>query len=148
MSMQITLAGTVKADGTLELDDKVAMPEGRVLVTVQPAVQPAPDDAFWKVMNEIWAGQRAAAMCLERESRSTRICARSGTMPKLRSSPSNGSIINAALGKISNRAGRRDILMVFLDTSVVIYSVEQPPGWGDKAAGAWAHCTAGATCSL
>jgi hypothetical protein len=59
MSMQITLAGTVKADGTLELDDKVAMPEGRVLVTVQPAVQPAPDDAFWKVMNEIWAGQRA-----------------------------------------------------------------------------------------
>ncbi len=57
--MQITLAGTVKADGTLELDDKVAMPDGRVLVTVQPAVQPAPDDAFWKVMNEIWAGQRA-----------------------------------------------------------------------------------------
>ena len=42
MSMQITLAGTVKADGTLELDDKVAMPEGHVLVTVQPAVQPAP----------------------------------------------------------------------------------------------------------
>ena len=23
--------------------------------------------------------------------------------------------------------------MVFLDTSVVIYSVEQPPGWGEKA---------------
>ncbi len=24
--------------------------------------------------------------------------------------------------------------MVFLDTSVLIYSVEQPPGWGEKAA--------------
>jgi hypothetical protein len=59
MSMQITLEGTVKADGTLELDDKVAMPEGRVLVTVQPVVQPAPDDPFWTLMEGIWAGQRA-----------------------------------------------------------------------------------------
>jgi hypothetical protein len=50
MSMQITLQGTVKADGTLELDDRVAMPEGRVLVTVRPVVQPDPNDPFWQRM--------------------------------------------------------------------------------------------------
>jgi hypothetical protein len=59
MSMQITLEGTVKADGTLELDDKIAMPAGRVLVTVQPVVQPAPNDTFWTLLEGIWAGQRA-----------------------------------------------------------------------------------------
>jgi hypothetical protein len=49
----------VKADGSLELDDRVAMPEGRVLVTVRPVVQPASSDPFWQKMEEIWAGQRA-----------------------------------------------------------------------------------------
>jgi hypothetical protein len=59
MSVQITLQGTVRADGSLELDDRVAMPEGRVLVTVRPVVQPASDDPFWQRMEQIWAGQRA-----------------------------------------------------------------------------------------
>src|SRR5438046_596298 len=59
MSVQITLQGTVKADGSLELDDPVAMPEGRVLVTVRPVVQPDPNDPFWQRMEQIWAGQRA-----------------------------------------------------------------------------------------
>lgn len=59
MGMQITLQGTVKADGSLELDGRVAMPEGRVLVTVQPVEPPAPNDPFWQRMEQIWAGQRA-----------------------------------------------------------------------------------------
>jgi hypothetical protein len=59
MSVQITMQGTVKADGTLELDDPVAMPEGRGLVTVRPIVEPAPNDPFWQRMEQIWAGQRA-----------------------------------------------------------------------------------------
>jgi hypothetical protein len=59
MSVQVTLQGTVRADGSLELDDRVAMPEGRVLVTVRPVVQPASDDPFWQRMEQIWAGQRA-----------------------------------------------------------------------------------------
>jgi hypothetical protein len=37
--------------------------------------------------------------------------------------------------------------MVFLDTSVVIYSVEHPLGWGDKAAARLGVLHAGATCS-
>jgi hypothetical protein len=36
MVVQMTLPGTVRADGSLELDDRLAMPEGRVLVTVRP----------------------------------------------------------------------------------------------------------------
>jgi hypothetical protein len=59
MSVQITVQGTVKADSSLDLDDRAAMPEGRVLVTVRPIVQPAPDDPFWQRMEQIWAGQRA-----------------------------------------------------------------------------------------
>jgi len=58
MGVQITLQGTVTADGSLELDDRVAMPEGRVLVTVRPVVQPALDDPFWQRMEQIWAGQK------------------------------------------------------------------------------------------
>jgi hypothetical protein len=59
MSVQLSMQGTVRADGTLELDDKVPMPAGRVLVTVQPVVQPPADDPFWQRMEQIWAGQRA-----------------------------------------------------------------------------------------
>jgi hypothetical protein len=59
MSVQITLQGTVRADGSLELDDRVAMPEGRVLVTLRPVVQPTSTDPFWQRMEQIWAGQRA-----------------------------------------------------------------------------------------
>jgi hypothetical protein len=59
MSVQITLQGTVKADGTLERDDPVAMPADRVLVTVRPIVQPDPNDPVWQRMEQIWAGQRA-----------------------------------------------------------------------------------------
>ena len=59
MSVQITLQGTVRADGALELDDRVALPEGRVLVTVRPVVQPASNDPFWQRMEQIWAAQRA-----------------------------------------------------------------------------------------
>jgi hypothetical protein len=59
MSTQVVVQGTVRADGTLELDEKVPVPAGRVLVTVQPVVQPAADDPFWQMMNRIWEGQKA-----------------------------------------------------------------------------------------
>jgi hypothetical protein len=59
MPAQLTMQGTVRDDGTLELDAKVLMPPGRVLVTVQPAVPPAPDDPFWQRMDRIWANQKA-----------------------------------------------------------------------------------------
>jgi hypothetical protein len=57
MSTQVVVQGMLQADGTLELDEKVPMPAGRVLVTVQPMVQPPPNDPFWEMLKRIWAGQ-------------------------------------------------------------------------------------------
>jgi hypothetical protein len=59
VSTQVVVQGTLRPDGVLELDEKVPMPAGRVLVTVQPVVQPPADDPFWEMMNRIWEGQRA-----------------------------------------------------------------------------------------
>jgi len=54
----IVVQGTVKADGTLELAEKLNVPAGRVQVIIQPL----PDlsgDPFLQRMEAIWAGQRA-----------------------------------------------------------------------------------------
>ncbi len=59
MTVQVTVQGTLRADGILELDDKVSIPMGRVLVTLQPVPQPGPDDPFWPRMERIWADQKA-----------------------------------------------------------------------------------------
>lgn len=61
MGIHVTLQGTLKADGTLELDDKVPMPAGRVLVTVQPTSQPEAQDPFWQRMEAIWAARATSA---------------------------------------------------------------------------------------
>ena len=44
--MQVSAQGTVKPDGTLELDNPLPLPGGRVFVTVQPLAElgPSPDD--------------------------------------------------------------------------------------------------------
>jgi hypothetical protein len=54
----IVVHGVLKPDGTLELDEKIPLPAGRVQVIVQPAYDPAADP-FWQAMEQIWAGQRA-----------------------------------------------------------------------------------------
>jgi hypothetical protein len=54
----IVVQGIVKADGTLELAERLNMPAGRVQVVIQPL----PDlskDPFWRRMETIWAGQTA-----------------------------------------------------------------------------------------
>lgn len=56
--MQITIQGTVDANGALELDEKVPIPAGRVLVTVQPVVNPPKDDPFWESLERIWKKQK------------------------------------------------------------------------------------------
>ncbi len=58
---EILVTGTLKPDGTLELDQKPGLPPGRVTVALRPGdMRPRPlDDAFFRRMEEIWAGQRA-----------------------------------------------------------------------------------------
>lgn len=59
MTTQIVVQGLLQPDGSLVLDEKIPMPAGRVQVTVQPIVQPGPNDPFWEMMERIWAGQKA-----------------------------------------------------------------------------------------
>lgn len=51
--------GTIKPDGTLELEDKVNLPAGKVQVTMVPIPELPREDPFWQLMQRIWAGQKA-----------------------------------------------------------------------------------------
>src|SRR5205823_2953985 len=54
----IIVEGIVTPEGTLELNEKVNLPAGRVKVTVQPVYDKA-NDPFWQRMEAMWAAQRA-----------------------------------------------------------------------------------------
>lgn len=58
---QVTVAGTIQADGTLALDEKLSLPVGRVRVTVQISQDlPNPNGArLMTTMEQIWADQNA-----------------------------------------------------------------------------------------
>jgi hypothetical protein len=56
---EVTVAGVVKPDGSLELEEKLTLPAGRVQVTVVPLPELPADDPFWQRMQAIWANQRA-----------------------------------------------------------------------------------------
>jgi len=57
---EAVIEGTLKADGTLELDEKPNLSPGRVLVVVQSLPKrAAPKGGLVEVMDEIRAGQRA-----------------------------------------------------------------------------------------
>lgn len=55
----ITLEAVVKADGTLELVERIALPPGRVQVTIVPMPELPLSDPFWQRMQALWAAQRA-----------------------------------------------------------------------------------------
>ena len=134
MGVQMTLQGTIRADGSLELDDPVAMPEGRVLVTVRPVVQPESNDPFWPRMEQVWAGQRARGHVPRTKEQID------AELRELRDDAEDEMRATERLHDECRRAPTRrarargaDILMVFLDASIVIYFVEQPFEWGSKA---------------
>ncbi len=56
---EVVVAGTLKPDGSLELDEKPNPTPGRVQVTLAPLPELSPDDPFWQRMRTIWAGQKA-----------------------------------------------------------------------------------------
>jgi hypothetical protein len=56
----IVLHGTLKSDGTLELDEKPNLPPGRVQVAIKTETPPAPAaQGWWDVLQKIWAEQAA-----------------------------------------------------------------------------------------
>jgi hypothetical protein len=54
----IVVQGIVRPDGTLQLDERLNVPAGRVQVVVQP-LPDVSSDPFWQGMEAIWAGQAA-----------------------------------------------------------------------------------------
>lgn len=59
MSSAVVIQGILKSDGSLELQEKVNLPPGRVQVTVTPLPELPKDDPFWQMMQGIWEGQKA-----------------------------------------------------------------------------------------
>jgi hypothetical protein len=58
----VIVDGTIKADGSLELDSKLNLPPGRVQLIVQPLPDLPKDDPFWQMMQGIWADRKAAGL--------------------------------------------------------------------------------------
>ena len=56
----IVVEGRVQPDGTLEVTQKVDLPAGPVQLTVRPIAEPVQPDRFWRMMESIWADQRAS----------------------------------------------------------------------------------------
>lgn len=55
MDAQVIVQGTLRLDGTLELDEKLSLPPGRVQVAVLPLSEAPQPARFWKLMGSIWA---------------------------------------------------------------------------------------------
>jgi hypothetical protein len=55
----VEVRGTLQADGTVVLDQKPALPPGRVRVTLQALPYSPADDPFWQGMQAIWDAQKA-----------------------------------------------------------------------------------------
>ncbi len=55
----IFVGGTLKLDGTLELDRKPELAPGRVQVMLEPLPDLPSEDPFWQRMRTIWEGQKA-----------------------------------------------------------------------------------------
>jgi hypothetical protein len=65
MSMSVThvvVDGTIKPDGSLELDSKLNLPPGRVQLIVQPLPELPKEDPFWQMMERIWSDRKAAGL--------------------------------------------------------------------------------------
>lgn len=49
---EITVSGTLNGDGTLELDQKLALSPGRVTITLRQETQPSPNGNWWQAMQD------------------------------------------------------------------------------------------------
>src|SRR5262249_21762042 len=55
---EVVVEGTLKPDGTIELDQKPNLAPGRVQVIVQTLPELPDGDPLWSMMKSIWAGQK------------------------------------------------------------------------------------------
>ena len=57
---EVVVEGTLKPDGTLELNEKPNVPAGRVQVIVQALPELPNDDPFWQRMQAMWDARKIA----------------------------------------------------------------------------------------
>jgi hypothetical protein len=58
---EVVVQGTLKPDGTLELDQKPSLPPGRVTVVLRQASEPTPpNEDWWQFMQRVRAEREAA----------------------------------------------------------------------------------------
>ena len=84
----IVVEGVVKPDGTLEVEGKVPLPEGKVRVTVEALPWTFEDHPFWKMLERIWAARDQAELqplrtAEERAAEFKRYRAEEGKIPPL-----------------------------------------------------------------
>ena len=60
MNVEAILLGTLKSDGTLELDQPVSLAAGRVRVTVEALTEAGNPQRFWGMMDEIWSALKTS----------------------------------------------------------------------------------------
>jgi len=81
----VVVEGVVKPDGTLELEGKVPLPEGKVRVTVEALPWTFEDHPFYKMLERIWATHDEADVTPrtveEREAEFRRYRAEEGKIP-------------------------------------------------------------------
>jgi hypothetical protein len=59
---QVLVKGTLKADGSLELDERPSLPPGRVHVIVMPEPVPAVKEDTWSILERIWRERHEQGM--------------------------------------------------------------------------------------
>ena len=59
---ETVIEGTLKSDGTLELDQKPDLPPGRVTIRMQSLPMPPDGDPFFDLLKGIWAVRAQAGL--------------------------------------------------------------------------------------
>jgi hypothetical protein len=59
---EVVVEGTLRADGTLELDQKPNLPPGRVMSRMQPMTALPEGDPFFDMLRDIWAVRKQAGL--------------------------------------------------------------------------------------
>ena len=129
----MVIEGTLKPDGSLELDGKLDLPPGRVQLIVQPLPELPKDDPFWQMMEGIWARRKAAELTprsteeVEAQRRAIREDV-DEEIERARRLQDESARLRQGAAEVAHG----DSMIVCLDANIVIYLVEQNPLWEPK----------------
>ena len=124
----VEVQGVLRADGTLTLDEKPNLPAGPVKVILQPMGSAQPKLDPWAALEQIWADRKARGV----QPRSARLKSTQRSTP----CATSGRNISWRVERIQQEARcvqGETALLIYVDSCVVIYLIEQPPVFGPRA---------------